>query len=908
MQVSSLFVEYSRNPLAIDTPAPRFSWTLFAEERGQCQSAYQILVASTEEDLEADTGDMWDSGRVQSAQSTQIVYAGSSLQSNMIYYWKVRVWDSDGEPSAYSETAQFGTGLLQPDEWVAKWIGRGPAVEQRVDVINQALDVVDEEDKTIEVDGRSVLLRREFVIDKPVKRARVYVCGLGYYELSLNGTKVGDHVLAPPKTHYRERVLYDTFDVTGNLTVGANAFGIMLGNGWFNPQKKWWGWRMQWYGSPRAIMQMHVEYEDGTTQLFSSDETWKAATGPIVASCIYDGETYDANLEKPGWEEPDYDDSQWDSVNLVEPPGGELVSAMLPPSRVTETIQPVGRKQPEPGVYVFDMGQNFAGWVRVKVKGPKGTELVLRFAEDAYDDGTLDPSRNGSALATDTYIMKGDGVETYEPRFTWHGFRYVEVTGFPGEPALDAIEGCVVHSACDPVGHFECDNELINKIHRCTLWAQRSCLQGVPLDCPQRAERLGWMGDVHATAEEAMLNLDMALFYTKWLRDIQLQQDEATGDLPYIAPRPGTAERLGRSPAWSSAYLMVPWYHYLNYGDFQLLQAHYENMKRYVQFLGTLATDYILPKDVHGDWASVAEGWEFGDPELVPTAYYYYDATIVSKVAKILGKEEDANYYAELSQQIRVAFNERWFDQETNNYETGTQCCNAFPLFLGIVPEEREAAVLENLIDDIIEKNNGHLNTGILGTKYMIEMLTQRKRSDIAYMIVTQQDHPSWEYMLRNSTTLTEEWDPGKPGETHGSGNHVMFGSVDAWFYRTLAGINIDERHPGYEKTVIKPYFPDDLNYVNASVRTIRGIISSSWQRGNGSLILSVTIPVNSTAEVWLPVGTMADEIITESGHVIWDSTFRGNVPGILGGRVQDRYLVIEIASGAYQFEFKLSP
>jgi alpha-L-rhamnosidase len=712
------------------------------------------------------------------------------------------------------------------------------------------------------------------------------MCGLGYYELNINGKRVGDKVLNPAKTNYRKQVLYDVYDVTDQLRSGQNAVGIHLGNGWFNPLKKWWSWRMQWFGAKRAIFQLYIDFEGGSTKTIISDNSWTTAPGPVVSSCIYDGEIYDANLEKQGWDQPNYDDSDWENVNIVESPGGKMISQMMEPIKVIETIKPVALKNPQPGVYVYDMGQNFAGWARLKVQGKKGVKVVLRYAENLADNGMIDTTSNNKAKSTDTYILKGKGTELYEPFFTYHGFRYVQVTGFPGEPNPDNLEGCVVHSDVEPSGHFSCSSDAINHIHQCILWSQKSNLMGIPTDCPQRDERLGWLGDAHMTAEEAMHNFHMPLFYKNWLGGIQANQDIKTGDIPFISP--WTFMEAG-TPTWSGGYLLIIWYYYLYYGDTQIIAEHFDRMKRYVDLINSQATDYILPKDRYGDWVSVAEGWKRGDPESAVTAFFYYIAIVVSDAAKVLGLSDDAQHYAKLAEHIKVSYNKRFFDPETNQYENGNQMSNAFPLFLNIVPENQKDAVLKNLIDDIMVKHQNHLTTGILGTKYMIEALVNEGRTDIAYLLVMQTDYPSWYDMAKNRTTLSERWNQ------KGSNNHVMFGSIDAWFYRTLAGINIDEAHPGFKHIIIKPYIPQDLSFVDASLNTIRGKVRSRWDYADGDVRLRVVIPVNSSAMVYIPAQNK--ESITESGQLAESS------PGVQFIRTENHWVVFRVGSGAYDFK-----
>jgi alpha-L-rhamnosidase len=885
--VKNVLCEYAENPINVDSSRPRFSWTLESSLRGQKQTAFQVLVATNEAHLKKEIGDAWDSGKVESDQSGNVLYDGMQLQSNRTYYWKVRVWERDGVVSKYSKTAKFGIALLDAKEWQAHWIGTGSPKEPRSEK-GYFDNITDPATTDIQADEGSTLLRKTFEFDKPIKNARLYVCGLGYYELSLNGQRIGEHVLNPAKTNYRKQILYDTYDVTNDLNSGANAVGIHLGNGWFNPPKKWWSWRMQWFGAKRAIFQLHIEFEDGSTKTFISDDSWKTAPGPIVKSCIYDGEIYDANLVKQGWNQSNFDDSAWENVKIVEAPGGEMISQMMEPIKVIETLKPVALENPEPGVYVYDMGQNFSGWARLKVKGAKGDTIVLAFAENKLETGKIDTISNNKAKTTDTFILNGTGTEIFEPTFTFHGFRYVQMTGFPGEPTIDNLEGRVVHSDVEPVGHFTCSDAEINHIHKCTLWSQKSNLMGIPTDCPQRDERLGWLGDAHVTAEEAMLNFHMPLFYKNWLSGIQSNRNVKTGDICYISPRPHG--ELG-TPAWSSGYLLIIWYYYLQYNDTQIVAEHFDTMKQYVDLLHSRAKKYILPHDRYGDWVSVVKDWDRGKPESVATAYLYYDATIVSEAAKLLGLSDDALYYANLAEKIKAAYNRRFFDPKTNQYESGTQMSNAFPLFLDIVPENHKDAVLQNLVDDITIKNRGHVTTGILGTKYMIEALTNNGRTDVAYQLVKQKEHPGWLDMIKNRTTLSERW------TLRGSNNHVMFGSIDTWFYRILAGINIDDAQPGFEHIFIKPVIPEDLSFVDASLQTIRGKVSSRWDVSDGDVRLRIVIPVNSSATVYVPA--QDKESITESGQLAETSQ------GVKFIKTEKQYAVFRVGSGEYDFTSK---
>ena len=885
-----LLVEYDPHPISVDTQTPRFTWKLAADERGQSQTAYRILVASDEATLAGDVGDVWDTGKVESARTTHVPFAGGALASDSDYCWKVCIWDGNDVPSAYSDTARFSTALLEPGDWSAQWIGRGPLNESEIKLGPASYP-----------DRSQPMLRKEFTAAKPVRRARAFICGVGFHELHLNGEKVGNHYLAPAKTDFRLQVLYETHDITNQIVEGDNAIGVMLGGGWYSTQKRHWGWRMKWYGHPRAICQMHVEYTDGSSDTFITDDSWKSSTGAILTNCIFDGEVYDARLEMPGWDVVGYDDSDWDGVNLVETPAPKIVPATLPPALAHETIRPVSIAEPQPGMYVFDMGENFTGWVRLRVEGPAGTEVVMKFAEKIFPpdsglstDGMIDQWSMRNNRPEDRYILKGGGPETYEPRFTWHGAQYVEITGFPGVPTLDTIEGRFIHTACRRVGTFECDNDLVSQMHDCAVRSQRGNLQGLPIDCPQRSERLGWLGDAHVTAEEAMMNLDMATLYRKWLRDIKTHQRE-DGGISQISPRPG----FELDTTWSAAYILIPWYMYLNYGDTGILEEHYESMKLYMSFLSTDGEGFIARPPSHGDHLSVVRGFQRGTPVSMSTAFYHYDALTVAKIAEVLGRSDDVTKYTKLAADIRDAFNERYFDEAAGSYDDGTQTANSTPLLLGMPPEGQEGAVLASLVSDVLDENDGHLTTGLIGTKYLVDALTAMGRHDIVWTLVNQTGFPSWSDLLKDGrTTFPENWN----GE--GSINHIVMGSVDAWFYKELAGIQIDEEHPAYEHVVIKPYIPDDLGRASASVDTIRGVVASAWRKDGDSLHLDVTIPANSRGTVHVP---SSGGVVTEGDDVVWDGERFGAAPGVLGAQRDGDSVVFEVASGAYSFSGQMA-
>lgn len=880
---TSLLCEYVSNPLGVDVTLPRFSWVLSHSERGQFQSAYQMLVASSKANLNAERGDQWNSGKVASKVSTNVIYKGSDLQSGKAYYWKVRVWDKDGKVSPWSKMATFEMGLLNPDDWKARWIeGKSYGEFAFSDPVQGTTKM-----------PYGYLLRKEFSIEKDIAQARVYVTGLGYYELRINGEKIGDSVLDPGWTDYKKRVLYSTYDVGKYLRKGKNAVGIMLGNGRYI---KAYG-----YGPPKTILQLNVGFTDGASKSIVTDESWKAGQGPITENSIYNGEVYDARLEERGWDAADYDDSDWNSARIADEPGGKLVSqASFPPIKVSKIIQPIEITNPEPEVYIYDFGQNFTGWVRLCLSGGRGSRVKLRYAELLHEDGMLNVVPNRGAKATDAYILKGEGQEVYEPRFTYHGFRYVEVTGFPGTPTLESIEGRVVHSAVEPTGGFICSNSLINSIHKNVLWGQLSNLMSVPTDCPQRDERMGWMGDAQLVAEEAIENFGMAGFYIKWLEDVGDSQAE-DGSVPDVVPAYWSI--YPADPAWGTACVVIPWYLYQYYGDRRILEKHYSGIKKWVDFLTSKAKDDILSYFKYGDWCPPAHIKPVDTPgELTSTWYYYHDTLILSKIAHILGKSDEAKKYSQLSSKIKEAFNKKFLKDD--HYATGSQTCNVLPLFLDMVPEGRKKAVLKNLIDDIVVTHSNHLNTGIVGTRYILDVLTKYGQANLAYKLAVQTTYPGWGYMLREgATTLWERWEYLADGGMN-SHNHIMFGSIDAWFYKVLAGINIDPAGPGFRRIIIKPYIVGDLNYVSASLKTIRGMVSSNWEKSEHSLILNVSLPVNAQAKVSISKMKLDNVTIKESGKTVWENgSYLEGIAGIAGANEDDQYITFQVGSGSYSFE-----
>ncbi len=885
-QFRKMLVEYAPNPINIDEAHPRFSWIISSSQRNQVQSAYQIMVATSAYRLRHNNADLWNSGKIISNETIQHEYEKNNLRSNSIYFWKVIFWDGNGHHYE-SPIGKFETAFLNQDEWKAHWIGKGPAFEALPErgFYKDVKEQLPGKDSVVH-DGRSLLLRHEVTLTKVIKSARAYITGLGYYEFFINGKRVGDHVLAPAKTPYQKYVLYDTYDVTALLKQGENAMGIHLGNGWYNPYKKWWNdYRMQWFGSKKAIAQILVTYNDGASEWICTGKDWRWAYGPITYDCVYDGEVYDATQDHSGWTTAGYDDSDWKEVTVFEKPKSKLVSQTMPAIKEHEIFKPKEISVPLENTKVFDMGQNFAGWVSIKTKGPKNTILKLRFAEDIHPDGTIDVTSNENAKATAEYILKGEGIESYQTHFSFFGFRYVEISAQKGPLNILNVEGHAVYSDNQPAGSFGCDDQLVDKIHRATVWSQKSNMLGYPMDCPQRDERLGWFGDAQVTADEAMFNFDMALFYKNWFDGIRENQNEKTGDIPIISPRPYIKDE---GIEWSSTYLVMLWKYYINYGDQRILAENYRAMKRYMSFLDSLATDLILPSGWIGDWGSMVKGWKEGDPKSVPTAYYFWNAKIMSKVAAILGNHADQEHFRKLAEAIRKKYNAKFLNTGTANYEDGSQMANAFPLFLGIIPENLKSRVLSNLVKDIVMNNNMHLTTGVLGTKYMPEALAQLGRADVAWGVINQKSAPSWNEMMRRYTTVCEFWTLKQ------SKNHVMMGSIDAWFYRYIAGIQSDQTHPAFSSFIVKPPFLDNLSSAKSQIETMRGRISSQWKKDKEHFTLKVDIPFNTTATVYLRA--RKNEKITEGAIPL------GQVRGIENIGYKNGAYLIRIHSGKYVF------
>ncbi len=873
--VGGLRCEYMTDPLGIEKGNPRLSWVIRSGTRGQWQTAYQVMVAESPDELDNDEGRIWDSKKVKSGQSVQVTFQGKKLESTKRYYWKVRVWDKEHRRSVWSEPAFWEMGLLQPDDWKAKWIAYEPA--------------------------SAPLFRKEFVISKPVKDARVLISGLGYYELSMNGSKIGDHVLDPGQTDYEQRTFYVVYDVISQLKQGSNAIGVMLGDGWYHQtavNHGKYGWTDVVYGTPRLIFQMHLTFLDGSRQIIASDETWKASPGPVVASNIYAGEHYDARLEKDGWDSQGFDDGDWEVVKLTEGPGGKLVCQNIPPVKKIKTITPVQITSPGPGVYVYDMGQNFSGWARLKIQAPAGTKVRLRFSEWLGEDGMIDPASTGvyatGLVQTDEYVCKGRGVETWEPRFTWHGFRYVEMCGFPGVPARENLEGIVVHTALEKAGVFECSDSLINKLHETALWTLTGNLHSIPTDCPHR-ERCGWLADAFLVSDMAIYNFDAATFWSKFIQDIETSR---RGGVPAnIAPGRRTG---GADPDWGMAFIKLPWNMLLYYNDRSVIAEHEEGMKFLMNYLEKIADDYVIEKGI-GSLFSPGRISPLETPkEFTSTALFYFSAGAMARMTEVAGRKEDAARYSSLAEAIKTSFNRKFYDEPDKTY--GGQEKNALALAFDLVPVQDITAVAQSLNRDVTETHQGHIATGIFGSRYIHEVLAGYGYGETLRTMLHKKTFPGYGYLFSlGATTFWENWgertfeDRDIRGNTR-SKSHPFQAGFDAWFYNGLAGINPDGENPGFKRIIFRPRFLPGLTFVKASYNSMYGLIKSEWHSNGDQITWEISVPANTTALVCMPApaaGTVCehDRPVNRSQGVKFLKTENGNA-------------VFEVVSGDYSFKW----
>ncbi|HEY1717902.1 MAG TPA: family 78 glycoside hydrolase catalytic domain [Verrucomicrobiae bacterium] len=730
-------------------------------------------------------------------------------------------------------------------------------------------------------------LRREFSVAKKIRRATVYFSGLGLSELYLNGQKAGDAVLSPAFAQYNKRAFYVTYDVTKNLRSGANVIGAILGNGRFYADRSKVYSGTQSFGWPKMLLQLKIEYTDGSTSEIVSDESWKLSLdGPVLANNDYDGEEYDARKEFSGWSKSGFNDSNWQPAQIVSAPCETISAQMQEPIRVTGTIKPVAVNEVLPGIFIFDMGQNMVGWCRLKVSGAAGTKVSLRFAETLKPDGSLYLANLRGARATDTYTLRGSGAEVWEPRFTSHGFRYVEVTGFPGKPDLDSIEGRVVNDDLPAAGDFECSNELINKIYRAAVWGVRGNYRSIPTDCPQRDERQGWLGDRSEESRGESFLFDNSNLYAKWLRDIADAQ-RAGGSLPDVAPAYWPI--YSTNVSWPSTLVIVPEMLREQFGDTRTIARQYDTAKKWMDYMGGFMTNGIISRDSYGDWCVPPEDPtlihsrdtnRITDKTLIATSYFYHDYKLMEKYATMLGKNDDAQNFHDQAEKIKTAFNEKFLDRDKGQYSNGTQTSCVLPLAFRLVPDDMREIIFNHLAGKIENDTHGHIGTGLIGGQYLMRTLTENGRADLAYEIASQKDYPSWGYMIENgATTIWELWNGNTADPTMNSGNHVMLvGDLVIWFYENLAGIKSDPEQPGFKHIIMKPTPVGDLTFVKATHNSPYGLIASEWHKNGNKFDWQIEIPANTTATVFVPATQLknvkADDVKPvrfENGRAIFE-------------------------------------
>jgi len=888
IQVASLFCEYQINPLGIDVKGPGLSWKLESEQRNQTQKAYQILVSDELELLQKDTGNLWDSGKVNSSNTLQIVYGGKPLKSRQICYWKVRVWDKDGKPSEWSSSSRWEMGLMNSDDWDAIWI-ESPQSNA-------------EKEGNFYGENPAPIFRKEFKTNRAIQSARLYISGLGYYEAWLNGQRIGDRQLDPPWTDYSKRVFYSVYDITDMLkSESDHCIGVMLGNGWYNPLPlQMWGHLNLCnhlpIGRPRLIAQVEIDYQDGRREVIGSDHNWKTTDGPIRRNNIYLGEIYDARKEICGWKEPGFDDKKWQSSIVSDTNVGHLVAISIPGIRITKKIAPVKMKTVKPGVVIYDFGQNFSGWVRLRLDTESDQRIRLRYGELLYDDGTLNPmtsvcgqikkpSKRGEgapdvAWQEDIYITKGNGVEYYQPRFTFRGFRYVELSGCSDAPDIDAITGLRLNTDVREVGSFTCSNTLFNQIQQNTCWTFLSNLFSVQSDCPHR-ERFGYGGDIVVSCNAFMMNYDMAGFYANTVR---LFEDAAKPDGRF----PDTAPFIGLSycgVGWEMAHPLLTHKLYRYYGNRRIVDEQFPVAKKWLSALQKEYPDGIIDKGL-----SDHEGLEEKPEAVMITQFYCQSIRLLEKLAEINGHSEDSHYYHDLHEAVRQKYLERFFEPKSGKVGPCTQGSQAFAIYSGLFSDEQLRKPLGQLLEQIEQRQN-HLSTGIFGTRFMLNVLSEHGYADKAYQIVNQRTFPGWGYMIeKGATTLWEHWDFSDDIFSH---NHPMFGSVSEWFYQWLAGIQPAPEAVGFDRIWIRPQMVPELDWVRCRYDSVRGPIESNWQREAESLQLDVTIPPNTSAMIFLPQTDIRQ--ITENSRCV-DSIQEIE----LVRRLPE--VVLKVGSGKYHF------
>ncbi len=877
-EVKELICEYQSNPLGIDIQKPRLSWQIVSAEENVLQTAYEIKVT----DQTANGKQIWTSGKVNSAQSVNITYEGSALKSMQRVAWQVRVWDNKNKVSAWSAPSTWEMGILEPESWKASWITLGS-------------------ESNVLGSKPCQYFRKEFVPAKKIQSARVYVTSLGLYQLFLNGKKVSTDLFTPGWTSYKNRIQYQTYDVTSMLQP-KNSLAAIVGDGWYRGNI---GWSSQngYYGSKIALLaQLRITYTDGTSETVGTDGSWKVSNGPILFSDIYNGETFDARKEITGWSALGFNDSGWEKAAVIDHSKKILIAPQGAVVKAIEEIKPLKLITTSTGETVFDMGQNMVGWVRLKVQGKKGDQVTLKFAEVLTKEGNFYTDNLRSAKCTDNFILNGAGSEVFEPHFTFHGFRFVKIEGLSAQPSLDQITGVVIHSDMKPTGSFNCSDPMINQLQHNIQWGQKGNFLDVPTDCPQRDERLGWTGDAQVFSMTAAFNFNVAPFYTKWMRDVAADQ-LPNGLVPHVIP--DVLKGGGGSTAWADAALIVPWTNYLVYGDKRILEVQYPSMKAWVGFMTSKAgDDFLWTGDYHfGDWLAFATTRSdypgaTTEKDLIATAYYSYSSGLLAKIAAIIGQNDEAKKYAELSGNIKKAFVNA-FVTPSGRLVSHTQTAYSLALAFDLLPENLVPKAAAFLAEDV--KKMGHLTTGFVGTPLLCKTLSAHGYEDLAFVLLNRKQYPSWLYpVTQGATTIWERWDGQKPDGSFqdvgmNSFNHYAYGAIGEWLYRYVAGMDIDPETPGYKHILLAPHPGGGLTNAGVEFNSVYGKVKSAWKIDGADFVYEVTVPANTTATVTLPAAK-ADQLLVNA------QVISGTIKESL--KLTDKGISVNVGSGNYQFRY----
>ncbi len=879
-EVKELVCEYKTNPLGIDIQKPRLSWQISSAEENILQTAYEIKVT----DQAAKGKQIWTSGKVSSDKSVNVAYDGPTLKSMQRVYWQVRIWDNKNKVTEWSAPSYWEMGILEPASWKASWIEFKSESEAKGSKPAQ-------------------YFRKDFSTGKKIKSARVYVTSLGLYQLYLNGKKVSTDLFTPGWTSYKNRIQYQTYDVTSQIQA-KNTIGAILGDGWYRGFITWDAIE-DYYGSKLALLaQLQISYTDGTSETIGTDQSWKVSNGPIIESDIYNGETYDARKEMPGWANTGFDDSKWEKVAIADHSKKILVAPQGAVVKAIEEIKPVKLITTPKGETVLDLGQNMVGWVRLKVRGKKGDKITLKFAEVLTHEGNFYTDNLRRAKCTDVYILKGDGEEIYEPHFTFHGFRFVQIEGLSTAPSLDQITGVVIHSDMKPTGTFSCSDPFINQLQHNIQWGQKGNFLDVPTDCPQRDERLGWTGDAEVFSMTAAYNFDVAPFYTKWLGDVAADQ-LPNGLVPHVIP--DVLHGAGGSTAWADVSVVVPWTMYQVYGDQRILEVQYPSMKAWVEYMkGRAGEDLLWTGDQHfGDWLAFATNnsdypGATTEKDLIATAYFSYSSRLLSKTAAIIGKTEDAKKYAQLSDEVKKAFINAYVTP-SGRLVSHTQTAYSLALAFNLLPENLIPKAAAFLAEDV--KKFGHLTTGFVGTPLLCKTLSANGYDELAFMLLNRKEYPSWLYpVTQGATTIWERWDGQKPDGSFqdvgmNSFNHYAYGSIGEWLYHYVAGMDIDPENPGYKHILLAPHQGGGLTNANAEFLSLYGKIKSAWKIDGKDFVYEVTVPANTTATVTLPGAksellTMNTQLLSASAKESLKQSEKGVSLNIGSGNYTFRYPV----------------